>query len=44
MFGHQNGEWRMDDYRMANNNTLVNVRLDGRCEGGIVQQKDDGGG
>ena len=50
-FGH--GE-RMDDYRMARRVLMAEVsgdgtretevRLDGWCEGGVRQQRNDGGG
>ena len=52
MFGHVE---RMDDYRMARRVLMAKVsggrvrgrlgfRLDGWCEGGLMQQRNDGGG
>ena len=38
-FGHVE---RIDEYRMAR--TETEVRLDGWCEGGLGQQRNDGGG
>ena len=35
---------RMDDYRTARRVLMAEVRLDGWCEGGLRQQRNDGGG